>query len=61
MKGKQWALLEMKESHHIGLQVVGRRVKSDGTRSKELVVEHLEHLKCTRLRGEDGSMVGNTL
>ena len=36
---------DMKESHHIGLQVVGRRVKSDGTRSKELVVEHLEHLK----------------
>jgi hypothetical protein len=52
---------DMKESHHIGLQVVGRRVKSDGTRSKELEVEHLEHLKSTRLRGEDGSMVGNAL
>ena len=32
---------DMKQHHHIGLQIVGRRVESDGSRSEELDVEHL--------------------
>jgi hypothetical protein len=32
---------DMKEPHHIRLQIVGRWVESDGSRSEELDVEHL--------------------